>query len=71
MSANGSLNSSRCSTRFRIFSIFLANCVWLAPLCLAPATAALASDTYTVTVNTDDYSGTPTTLTGTARARMH
>jgi CSLREA domain-containing protein len=66
MSANGSLNSSRCSTRFRIFSIFLANCVWLAPLCLAPATAALASDTYTVTVNTDDYSGTPTTLTGTA-----
>ncbi|MGB6612313.1 MAG: choice-of-anchor Q domain-containing protein, partial [Acidobacteriaceae bacterium] len=66
MSANGSPNSSRCSTQFRIFSALLATCVWLAPLCLAPATAALASATYTVTVNTDDYSGTPTTLTGTA-----
>ena len=66
MSAKGSLNSSRCSARFRIFSVFLATCVWLAPLCLAPPTAALAATTYTVTVNTDDYSGTPTTLTGTA-----
>jgi CSLREA domain-containing protein len=35
-------------------------------LLLAPATAALAQDTYTVTVLTDDYSGSPTNLNGTA-----
>jgi len=66
MSANGFLDSTRRSSSFRFFAKVVANCVWLAPLCLAPATAAFASDTYTVTVNTDDYSGTPTTLTGTA-----
>jgi CSLREA domain-containing protein len=45
----------------------VANCIWVAaPLFLASATAAHAAATYTVTVNTDDYSGTPTTLTGTA-----
>ncbi len=35
-------------------------------LLLAPATAALAADTYTVTVLTDDYSGNPANLNGTA-----
>jgi CSLREA domain-containing protein len=66
MSANGSLGSRRSFSLFRVLSIFLANCIWVAPLLLAPAAAAYGSDTYTVTVNTDDYGGTPTTLTGTA-----
>jgi CSLREA domain-containing protein len=35
-------------------------------LLLAPTTAALAADTYTVTVLTDDYSGNPANLNGTA-----
>ncbi len=38
----------------------------LALLLVSPATAAYAANTYTVTTNTDDYSGTPTTVTGTA-----
>lgn len=66
MSRNRSPRSTRSLSPFRLLTVLLVNCVWVAPLMLAPASAAYASDTFTVTVNTDDYSGTPSTLTGTA-----
>jgi CSLREA domain-containing protein len=66
MSANGYPSSIRSSSPFRLFTVLLVNCLWVGSLLLASASAANASDTYTVTVNTDDYSGTPATLTGTA-----
>lgn len=66
MSAKHSFDSAHRFSWFRLFSVLLTSCIWIAPFCLAPASSAYASDTYTVTVNTDDYSGTPTTVTGTA-----
>jgi len=66
MSASGSLNSIPGLSPFRFLTVLLINCIWVAPLLLVSASSAHASDTYTVTANTDDYSGTPTTLAGIA-----
>jgi hypothetical protein len=49
----------------RIFSLLIASCLWIVPaLLLGPAAGALAADTYTVTVLTDDY-GAGSGLNGT------
>jgi len=51
----------------RFFYLFVVGTLWMVPaLLLAPATAAQAGDTYTVTVLTDDYSGSTSNLNGTA-----
>jgi len=49
---------SRRLTPFRVLSFLFANLVWLAPLILAPANAAAATDTFTVSVTTDPGTGT-------------
>jgi len=56
MSANGSLGSARRLSPFRLLSSLLVNCIWLAPILLAPARTASAA-TYTVTTLNDSGSG--------------
>lgn len=57
---------SRRLSPSRLVALLAIQGLWIVPLFLVPATRAAAAHTYTVTVNTDDYSGTPATLTGNA-----
>ena len=58
MPAKSSLDSARRFSPSRLFSLFIVSCVWLVPmLLLGTAASAMAADTYTVTVLTDDYAG--------------
>jgi len=66
MSASGSPGFDGRFSPFRVFSTVVAICAGLAVLVGSPATCAYAASIYTVTTNTDDYGGTPTTVTGTA-----
>jgi hypothetical protein len=65
MSAIGFPGSARGCLPFRFLSVLLTSS-WLVPLFLVSPSVASAANTYTVTTNTDDYSGTPTTVTGAA-----
>jgi len=65
MPAKSSLDSARRFSSSRLFSLLIVSCLWLVPmLLLGPAASAMAADTYTVTVLTDDY-GAGSGLNGT------
>ena len=67
MSANGFLGSASRFSPFRNLSNRFVHCIWLASLCLAPATAAYAG-TYTVTNLNDSGSGSLRTAITSANA---